>query len=425
MNQHHIKTYGKSFDYHQFVDRFTAEHFDAKEWAKLFKQSGARFAGPCAIHHDGFALWKSHVNPWNSFDKGPKKDITGELLAALKHENLKTITTFHHARNGQRNQHTPSEWVSGGRDDCGYNSHYAYDPTLITSTSDPVLAKLYGNLPEKEFNEYWFAQVKEVVDQYEPDMIWFDSWLNLIPDAYRREMAAYYLNEASKWDKPVAIGYKQHDLPIEVGILDIEQGGKKELSERVWMTDITLSNHSWSYVEGQTYKEPALLLRNMIDVWSKNGIVLLNISPMANGIIPQKQRDILLQLGQWLNKYGEAVYGTVPFDVHGCGTAQVEDGKHGGQSATIQYTAEDIRYTCSKDGKSFYLFFLGRPTPGREICLSQLGPHRYPLHREVKRVTVLGSDIPVSHRATTNNLYLTIPNVQMDSMATVFKFDLK
>lgn len=96
---HHQEKYGPAFEYHQFIPDFTAEHFDAKEWAKLFKATGARFAGPCATHHDGFVMWDSEVNPWNSADMGPKRDITGELLDALKAEGLKTITTFHHARN--------------------------------------------------------------------------------------------------------------------------------------------------------------------------------------------------------------------------------------------------------------------------------------------------------------------------------------
>ncbi|MEM9261279.1 MAG: alpha-L-fucosidase, partial [Bacteroidota bacterium] len=101
---HHKKTYGdqSEFGYHQFVPLFKAENFNAEEWAKLFKKAGARFAGPVAQHHDGFAMWNSKVNPWNAKDKGPKKDIVGLLGKAIKKETLTLITTFHHARNLQR-----------------------------------------------------------------------------------------------------------------------------------------------------------------------------------------------------------------------------------------------------------------------------------------------------------------------------------
>lgn len=101
---HHLETYGElsEFGYHDFVPMFKAEHFNAKEWAALFKKAGARFAGPVAEHHDGFSMWASKATPWNVMDKGPHLDITGELGKAIKGEGMKFITTFHHAKNLQR-----------------------------------------------------------------------------------------------------------------------------------------------------------------------------------------------------------------------------------------------------------------------------------------------------------------------------------
>ncbi|MDP6491569.1 MAG: alpha-L-fucosidase, partial [Kiritimatiellia bacterium] len=99
--RHHVKTYGdpKAFGYKDLIPQLTAEKFDAEEWAQLFKDSGARFAGPVAIHHDNFAMWESKVNPWNSMAMGPKRDVTGELEKAIKGQGMKFITTFHHAYN--------------------------------------------------------------------------------------------------------------------------------------------------------------------------------------------------------------------------------------------------------------------------------------------------------------------------------------
>ena len=111
--KHHLATYGhpSEFGYHDFVPKFTAEHFDPEEWADLFQQTGARFAGPVAEHHDGFSMWASEVTPWNVGSRGPKRDITGELAASLRKRGMKLITTFHHARNLQRYD-SPAE---GGR----------------------------------------------------------------------------------------------------------------------------------------------------------------------------------------------------------------------------------------------------------------------------------------------------------------------
>ncbi|MEM9341171.1 MAG: alpha-L-fucosidase, partial [Bacteroidota bacterium] len=151
--EYHEKNFGprEEFGYHQFIPLFKAEKFDPEDWADLFERSGAKFAGPVAQHHDGFAMWDSEVNPWNSTDMGPKRDVTGELLAALKKRNLKTITTFHHARLRQRHENNKEKWAT-------YNSHFAYHPDYPTSSEDPDLKKFYGNMPEDEFDQYWLDQ---------------------------------------------------------------------------------------------------------------------------------------------------------------------------------------------------------------------------------------------------------------------------
>ncbi|AUP78536.1 alpha-L-fucosidase [Flavivirga eckloniae] len=418
-SKHHIKTYGplSEFGYHDFVPMFKGEAFDPEEWAELFKNTGARFAGPSAQHHDGFAMWDSKVNPWNSADKGPKQDITGKLEKSIKSRGMKFITTFHHARNLQRHNGDPKEWDT-------YNSHFAYGPDFPTSSTDSILSKLYGNIPEKEFNQYWFDQLKEVIDQYSPDIIWFDSWLKLIPQEHRKKFAAYYLNEAKKKKQEAVIVYKQQDIPSSVGVLDIEQGGKKDLSESVWLTDVTLSTGSWSYTDGQTYKPAELVVRNMIDVWSKNGIVLLNISPKANGVINQEQRSILAKIGEWMKKHEEAIYETRPFGVYGFGKAKSEDGHFGGQSATIEYTKDDGRFLKSKDGKYLYLFMLGKPEVGSIIDIGVLARHTFYPEQGVKKVTVLGSNVEAKWHFAKRNFILTVPDATMDDIATVFKFEL-
>ena len=416
--EHHRDTYGpiSEFNYHDFIPMFTAEHFDAAEWAGLFHSAGARFAGLVAQHHDGYAMWGSDINPWNARDTGPKKDVLGSLFEALKAQDMKTIATFHHAKLLQRYARDTANWA-GHAKDPGPDSHFPYHPDYITSTTDPKLRLLYGNIPEAEFHDYWLGQVTEVVDNYAPDIIWFDSWLDKIPERYRQKMVAHHFNTAtSRGQEPIA-AYKQEDLPANVGILDIEQGGKEGLSDDYWLTDITISYGSWSYTEGQTYKPPALVIRNMIDVWSKKGIVLLNVSPRSIG---EDQRAVLAAIGEWLEKHGEAVYGTRSFTTFGYGDAEIEAGHFGGQSATIEYSAGDIRFTQSRDGRHLYVFSLGLPEAGAAMQL------RTPLDKAVTSVRVLGSDTELEWRVDDGLLTLQTPDAAaMNEIATVFRIDFE
>ena len=414
--EHHQKTYGplSEFNYHDFIPMFTAEHFDAEEWADLFRKSGARFAGPVAQHHDGFAMWDSKVNPWNAKDMGPKKDVLGELYAELKKRDMRTIATFHHERLLQRYATDTAKWAKN-TPDPGWDSHFPYHPDYITSTNDPKLRLLYGNIPEEQFYDYWLDQINEVVDGYAPDIIWFDSWLDIIPEDYRKKMVASHFNTAvARGQKPIVV-YKQEDLPSNVGVLDIEQGGKTDLSEDYWMTDITISHGSWCYTNGQTYKSPALVIRNMVDVWSKRGVVLLNISPKADGTIPEEQRNILGTIGQWIGKHEKAIYETRAYSIFGYGEAKFEKGHFGGQSATIDYNQNDIRFLLSKDKKHLYVFCLGLPAANAKLEIRGIDQSK------IKGVSVVGSGVDVNWSLAANVLMLTTPETsRMDEIVTVF-----
>ena len=212
--KHHVENYGEpsEFGYHDFAPMFKAEKFDAEEWATLFKAAGARFAGPVAEHHDGFAMWDSKLTPWDVMDTGPKKDVTGELEKAIKGADMKFITAFHHAKNLQRSPQLGEEVK---------NSHFPYFENMPPSSDDPTLQLLYGNMEaETWYNDIWLGKLKEVIDNYQPDIIWFDYVLGDVPEMYRKEFAAYYLNNAQENDKEAVIVRKQHELPVNMSVED-------------------------------------------------------------------------------------------------------------------------------------------------------------------------------------------------------------
>lgn len=415
---HHVKTYGDpaEYPYERFVPQFTAEHFDADEWLDLFQQAGARFVGPVAEHHDGFSLWASEVTPWNAAERGPKRDLLGEIADAVRERNMKLVATFHHARNSlwQGENNNAPEWT-------GHYSHVKRDfPQLL---DDPERALLYGYMPREQFLDMWLAKLKEVIDGYSPDLMYFDSWLDEIPAEVRREYLAYYFNHAEDEGKEVLVTYKQEDLPIDVGVLDIEKGGLADLAERPWLTDDTVSFGSWCYTNDLKIKPAAVVLHNFIDIVSKNGQLMLNISPKADGTIPEDQRGVLLELGAWLEKYGEAIYETRPFVMYGHGPTKTGKGHFGGIATDKPYTAQDIRYT--RRGDTVYAIQLGAPAAGSTIVLEAFAAKDGTAPFDVKQVELLGSDAAVDWSQTEAGVEITAPATAPDEMAVVYRVVLE
>jgi len=429
--RHHLENYGKpgEFGYHDFVPMFKAENFNADEWAQLFAKAGARFAGPVAEHHDGFSMWDSEVTPWNARDKGPRRDITGELEKAIKGKGMKFITTFHHARNLQRYKGKEQEEIERNAENPGWrfgNSHYPLFPDMPPTWDDQELNYLYGNIPEEQWlEEIWFGKLKEVVDIYQPDIMWFDSWLDRIPEEYRQKFCAYYLNRAQEWDKEVVIVRKQDDLPLDVSVDDLEKSRKNELDDKVWMTDETLSTGSWSYTTDLKIKPAADVLHVLIDIVSKNGVLLLNVSPKADGTIPMEQQDVLITIGEWLENFGESIYGTRPWYTYGEGPTKEPEGHFSNHEEflKIKYSEKDIRYTTKE--KTIYASFLGWPGNNKNVLLTSFSNDKWKNRSSIKSVNLLGSTEEIDYSLDDNGLSLKTPAAAPDLMAVVFKIELQ
>ncbi len=429
--KYHLEKYGhpSEFGYHDFVPMFKAEKFNAKEWADLFEKAGARFAGPVAEHHDGFSMWDSEVTPWNAKDKGPKKDITGELAKELRANGMKLITTFHHAKHLQRYKGKEQSEIENNKDNVGRtfrNSHYPLFEGMPPTIDDPELNYLYGNIPEEKWlEEVWFGKLKEVIDKYQPDIIWFDSWLDQIPEEYRQKFCAYYLNEAEKLGKEVVIVRKQDDLPLDCSIDDLEKSRKNELEKKSWMTDETVSTGSWCYTDNLRIKPVTDVLHVLIDIVSKNGVLLLNISPKADGTIPEDQRNVLLKMGEWLKTNGEAIYETRPWYTFGEGPTKEPEGHFSNHKAflKVKYSAKDVRYTTHEN--VVYATILGWPGDNTEFLFESFSKENWKDSKEIKSVTLLGCKKDIQYKLTEKGLLVTTPAKVINEMAAVFKVELK
>ena len=348
-NQHHIATYGdpsvwpyhffmlgandKSGNFTKFAPKLVANggNWDPNAWATLFKNAGAKFAGPVAEHHDGYSMWNSQVNEWNSVKTGPGLDLLSIHAQAIRAQGLKFMCSLHTAYH--------------------FNGYYQYVPAQSTAT----LQKLYGQLGTAAENALWYNKLAEVISGYQPDMIYHDFDLNLVQESYRLQFLANYYNAAVSWNKDVLTTYK--DGFDNLGeVFDYERGGPGSIVTPYWETDDSVSPSTWCYIQGIGYFTTQQLLHSFIDRISKGGTMLLNIAPMADGTIPAAQQSILQGFGAWLGPFGEAIYATRAWSVYGEGPTQMGGGAFTGDKAG---TPQDIRFTRSQDNTVLYCTALG------------------------------------------------------------------
>lgn len=408
--KHQVATYGPQtkFGYKDFIPMFTAQNFDPNAWAALFKESGAQYVIPVAEHHDGFQMYSSELSDWNAAKMGPKRDVLGELRTAILAEGL------HFGASSHRAEHY---WfMNGGRafpsdvQDAKYASFYGPAHVGIDPSKDGT-----GH-PDAAYLNDWLARSAEIVEKYHPELMYFDWWIEQDTfQPYLQRFAAFYYNQAAKNGQQVVLFRKNNAFPDGTTVLDIERGGLDKIRPQHWQTDTSISDKSWGYVKGDTYKTPESLVQELVDVVSKNGNLLLNIGPKSDGTIPVEAQTILRSMGEWLKVNGEAIYGTRPWTVYGEGPTQVATGSFH-DTATKPYTPQDIRFTTK--GKTLYAIALGWPAEG-QLVVHSLGTQS---GVKVASVSLLGSDAAIHFTQNSDGLHLDgLPSEAPGKYAFAFK----
>ena len=380
------------FGYKDIIPEFKAENWNPDEWAALFEEVGAKYVVLTAEHHDGWANWDSELTPWNAVDKGPHRDLVGDLGKAVRAKGLKYAPSYH------RERHT------GFFAKEMYVVHSEPRPDIAEEIKrDPEAAMLYG--PEFSYNKAYVddyvARWKEIQTKYQPDMLWVDDFPIYTRDGNQvrqgimqpeikyfddqvRGMITDFMNDGASRGQPVYVNNKggNRNWPDGVGCLE-KDNLKLEVIGPKWQSCTTFGT-SFGYLQGDKYKTVPGVIHEMIEVISRNGNFLINIGPKADGTIPAPQVERLRAMGDWLRINGAAIYGSRYW--------KVSDQK-----------GEHLAFTTK--GKALYAIKMAKPAAPFTIAATAGWTAG-----QVQSVRLLGSKAAVHWDLTAKGLRITPPS---------------
>jgi alpha-L-fucosidase len=438
--ENHLRRYGhpSRTGFIDIIGQWKAECWQPEQLLKRYVKAGARYFMAMGCHHDNFDLFASKHHQWNSTRVGPKRDIVGGWEPLVRAAGLKFGVSNHSshawhwyqpaygydAEGPMRGRRYDAYWLrrrhGRGRFWDGldpqelYTGPYYVPPDGITSAAamDAWHDKRDGQWLEgvpagnKRFVARWLERQNQLVDDYKPDLVYFDD-TGLPLGQFGLDAAAHYYNQALKWRGDIDVvlfGKKLEGVQRRAIVEDVERGFLDEIRPQPWQTDTCIGN--WHYdrriYEQNAYKTPKEVIQRLADVVSKNGNLLLNIPVRGNGTIDEKEEAIVDRIASWTQRNGEAIFGTRPWRIFGEGPTRPPEGMLNEQDAK-PFTAKDVRFT--RKGDALYAIFLDWPSG--ESAIQSLGGGRLP-DAVIERVDLLGGP-EIEFRRDADALRVTLP----------------
>lgn len=449
----HLKTYGhpSKFGFKDVIHLWKAENWDPDKLMGLYKAAGAQYFVALANHHDNFDNYNSKYQPWNAVKLGPKKDLIGGWARAARANGMKFGVSIHAAHAWMWYE------VAQGADKTGPLAGVPYDGKLTKADGkglwweglDPQdlyaqahapgkagdTAKLWdwptnvgASVPDVAYCERFYNRTADLINQHHPDLVYYDDTalpLYPISDAGLR-LAAHFYNSNMKLHggklEAVLNGKVLTPEQRKTMVWDIERGQSSVIEPEPWQTDTCIGH--WHYdrkvLNAHSYKSAATVIRNLADIVSKNGNLLLSIPVKGDGTLDSDEMTVVKGVTHWMGINRECIFGTRPWKVFGEGPASQAaplkaQGFNEGKGRPM--TADDVRFT-ERDG-AIYMIQLGQPS--RALSVNALGRNAGRLDRPIRSIVLLGSEEKLAWKQGEDALSLAAPQSVPSPEALVYR----
>ena len=438
--KYQLEHYGSPtrFGYKELCAQWTLLNWEPDELIARYKNAGAKIFIALANHHDGFDAWDSKYHPWNAAAIGPRRDVIGTWAASARRQGLRFGVTVHQARNWWWFQ------PSHGADKVGPLSGVPYDGCLTQSEGknqwwnglDPQ--RLYGvkhptdALPETSYVKNFYDRTRDLIDQHNPDLLYFDD--SLLPLGWGgMNIGAYFYNNSLKaHGSQMEAVLNVKDVPSKLAkavVADYERGLTAEIMKYPWQSETCIG--AWHYLrllyekpgEYGGYLHPRDVIHWLIDTVSKNGTFILNVPGKPDGTIDSKEVAVLDGITAWMRLNSEAIYETRPWKIYGEGPNSVKAGSFQGESVS-KLGEKDIRFTRNKTNSVIYALVLGWPT--QPFAVQSFGLSTAVSPGRIGKLELLGTGQRVNWKQQSDLLKVELPPLYKPAVdyAAVLKLTL-
>jgi alpha-L-fucosidase len=446
--EYHVQTYGhpSQFGYKDICHLWKAEKWDPEALIKLYKSAGAEYFVALANHHDNFDCWNSKYQPWNCVNVGPKRDIVGTWAKVARAQGLRFGVSYHGTPGRVWDEFMPVRYQS---DKTGPLAGVPYDGMQTIADGkgkwwqgmDPQMINgkpHLKNTPCPEFTKQFLLRVQDVIDSYNPDLLYFDDnaqfdfddggfldlkvWLG-IPDLAPQIMAYFYNKNMQAHGGRLEGVLNLKTVPEPVwGTLtrDFEASLADKLQTAPWQTDTCIGG--WHYsrflFENHRYREASLIIPMFVDIVSKNGNLLLNIPLPGHGEPDSDEMAFLSELVDWQQINAEAIKGTRPWKIYGEGPSTQAKPIAPYELAKLKFDHTDIRFTTK--GETLYAIALGWPPDGK-LLIASLASNSEHYPRPIGKIDLLGSKFDLKWKQGTQGLEVDLPDAPPCKYAVALK----